>query len=150
MLVGCGNPHMGKLVKKDMSQQLTTPTGQHHHFILTHIVVDYNYSIYPERQMIILEGSVDDRQQDAQAHFVGEGWDLAESHLDIYFLNAEHRVVDYCIKKFPLGDFTFPYNFKAKCRYNSNYRYAALAYKYKYNKEGFDIIKVYEHPLDIE
>ena len=147
--IACGNPYMGKLVKKDMTQKIITPSGKNHHFTLNHIRVDYNYSIYPEQQMIILKGTIDDRQQDAQSHFVKSGWDLKESHLDMYYLNAERRVVDFCVKNFPLGHFTFPYPFEAKCRFSPTYQYIALSYKYKYvNSEN--VVKIYEHRLDVE
>jgi len=147
--IACGNPYMGKLVKKDMARKIMLPSGKNHHFTLNHVWVDYDYSTYPEKQMIILKGKINDRQQDAQSHFVKSGWDLRESHLDIYFLNAEKRVVDYCIKNFPLGHFVFPYPFSAKCRFNPEYRYIALSYLYKYvNSEN--AVKIYQHRLDVE
>jgi hypothetical protein len=151
----CGNPYMGKLVKKDMTRKIQTPSGKNHRFTLNHIIVDYNYTVFPEQQMIILKGTIDDRQQDAQAHLVqGASWTLKEAYLDIYFQNAERRVIDYCRKAFAPGShFAFPYPFTAKCRYNPSYRYAALAYWYKYLQyEGgsSEVVKIYEHKLDIK
>jgi hypothetical protein len=150
-LIACGNPYMGRLVKKDMTQKINPINNKKHHYVLNHIVVDYDYTIYPEHHAIVLQGTMDDRQQDAQAHFVsGGGWTLAESYLDIYFLNTDRRVTDFCRKSFPLGPFVFPYRLKAKCRFNSEYQYIALSYKYKYTQHGGDVIKIYEHRLDIE
>ncbi|MBW2365613.1 MAG: hypothetical protein JRF25_11250, partial [Deltaproteobacteria bacterium] len=130
-----------------------TPSGKNHRFILNHLIVDYNYSTYPDQQMIIVKGTMDDRQQDAQAHFVKSDWDLKEAHLDIYFLNAERKVVDYCIKNFPLGHFALPYPFEKKCRFNPSYRNIALAYKYKYVQfagGSSEVVKIYQHRLDIK
>ncbi len=136
-----------------MTRAIQTPGGKNHKYTLNHLIVDYDYTIYPEQQKIILRGKVDDRQQDAQAHFVQDaGWTLEEAYLDIYFLNADRKTVDFCRKSFPLGHFAFPYPFEATCSYNSLYKYAALAYKYKYAKypSGGKVEKIYEHVLDIE
>ena len=153
-LIACANPYIGKLVKKDMTRKIQTPSGKNHRYTLNHIIVDYNYTVYPEKQMIIIKGTIDDRQQDAHAHLVqGDNWKLKEAYLDIYFQNAERRVVDFCRKEFPLGHFAFPYPFGAKCRYSPDYRHAALAYKYKYVQyEGgsSEVVKMYEHKLDIK
>jgi len=150
----CGNPYMGRLVKKDMTRKILAPGSKKHHYVLNHIIVDYKYSTYPEQQMILIQGTIDDRQQDAQAHFVqGSNWTLAEAYIDIYFENSERRVVDYCRKHFPPGYFAFPYPFTAKCRYQPNYKYAAVSYWYKYIQSGgglSEIVKIYEHKLDIE
>jgi len=152
--IACGNPYMGKIVKKDMTRKITTPSGKNHHYVLNHIIVDYNYTTDPAQQIIIIKGTIDDRQQDAQAHLVqGGGWTLKEAYLDIYFENAERRVVGVCHKAFPPGHFTFPYPFTAKCHYSPDYRHAALSYRYKYIQyEGgsSEVVKLYEHKLDIE
>ncbi|MCJ7772255.1 MAG: hypothetical protein MUP22_03865 [Desulfobacterales bacterium] len=152
--IACGNPYMGKIVKKDMTRAITTPSGKNHHYVLNHIIVDYNYTRFPEQALIVIKGTIDDRQQDAQAHLVqGGGWTLKEAYLDIYFENSERRVVDFCRKAFPAGHFSFPYPFTAKCRYSPDYRYAALSYRYKYIQyEGgsSEVVKMYEHKLDIE
>ena len=152
--MACGNPYIGKIVKKDMTRKLETPSGKNHHYVLNHIIVDYSYTRYPAQQMMLLQGTIDDRQQDAQAHLVQDSnWTLKEAYLDIYLLNSERRVVDYCRKGFPPGHFAFPYPFKAKCRYSPDYIYTAPAYFYKYIQyEGgsSEVVKIYEHRLDIE
>ena len=151
--IACGNPYMGKLVKKDMARKIQTPSGKNHRYTLNHLIVDYSYTTYPEQQIMIIRGTIDDRQQDAYAHFVQDaGWKLEEAYLDIYFLNDQRRAVDYCRKNFPLGHFAFPYPFEAKCNYNPSYRHIALAYKYKYVKypPGGKVEKIYQHILDIE
>lgn len=152
--IACGNPYLGKIVKKDMTRPITTPSGENHRYVLNHLIVNYTYTTFPEQQMIILRGEMDDRQQDAQAHFVQDGgWTLKEAYLDIYFLNAEKRSVDFCRKVFPPGHFAFPHPFEAKCRYRPDYQYAAVSYTYKYVQYAggvSEVIKIYEHKLDIE
>ncbi|MBW2366233.1 MAG: hypothetical protein JRF25_14725, partial [Deltaproteobacteria bacterium] len=59
--IACANPYIGKLVKKDMTRKIQTPSGKNHRFILNHLIVDYNYSTYPDQQMIIVKGTMDDR-----------------------------------------------------------------------------------------
>ncbi|MCJ7772254.1 MAG: hypothetical protein MUP22_03860 [Desulfobacterales bacterium] len=152
-VTGCGNSYLGKQVKSDMTRKIQTPSGKNHRYTLNHFIVDYNYTTYPGQQMIIIRGTIDDRQQDAQAHFVQDaGWILEEAYLDIYFLNADRRAVDFCRKSFPLGHFAFPYPFEVKCSYNPSYQHASLSYKYKYVKypPGGKVDKIYQHILDIE
>lgn len=151
--IACGNSYIGKIVKKDMTRQITTPSGKNHRYTLNHLIVDYSYTTYPGQQMMIIRGTIDDRQQDAYAHFVQDaGWTPEEAYLDIYFLNDQRRAINYCRKNFPLGHFAFPYPFEAKCSYNPSYSHAALAYKYKYVKypPGGKVEKIYQHILDIE
>lgn len=152
--LACGNPYMGKQVKKNMTRAIQTPSGKKHHYVLNHIKVDYDYTTYPAQGVILIRGKIDDRQQDAQAHLVqGGGWTLNEAYLDFYFLNAERRVVNYCRKAFARSHFAFPYPFEAKCRYSPDYRYVAPAYRYKYIQyEGgsSEVVKMYEHRLDIK
>ena len=131
-LTACANPYLGKRVKKDMTRKIQTPTGKNHRYTLNHLIVDYRYTVNPALQTIIIKGTIDDRQQDAQAHFVQDGgWKLDEAYLDIYFLNAERIAVDYCREKFPPGHFAFPYPFEVTCQYSPEYRHAALSYVYK-------------------
>lgn len=151
--IACGNSYMGKIVKKDMTRKIQTPSGKHNRYTLNHLIVDYNYTVDPGQNLIMIRGTIDDRQQDAQAHFVQDaGWTLEEAYLNIYFLNDQRRAVDICRKKFPLGHFAFPYPFEVECRFNPSYRHAALAYKYKYVKypPGGKVEKFYQHILDIE
>ena len=152
-LTACGNTYIGKIVKKDMTRKFQTPTGKNHRYTLSHLIVNYNYKIDPAQQSISIKGTVDDRQQDSQAHFVQDaGWTLQEAYLDIYFLNAKRIAVDVCRKNFPPGHFAFPYPFEATCRYSPEYRYAALSYMYKYIKYGkkAKAQKIYQHRLDIQ
>jgi len=148
----CGTSYMGKQVKKDMTRRIQTPTGKNHRYTLDHLVVDYKYTAYPGQQLIIIKGTVDDRQQDAQAHFVQDTWTLEEAYLDIYFLNSDRKVTDVCRKVFPPGHFAFPYPFEMNCPYKPEYQYAAPAYKYKYVKyrPRAKAEKIYQHRLDIE
>jgi hypothetical protein len=152
-ITACGNPYSGKIVKKDMVRQIQSPSGKNHRYILNHLIVDYKYTTLPDQQLIIIKGTIDDRQQDAQAHFVQDaGWTLEEAHLDIYFLDADRRAIDSCRKSFPLGHFAFPYPFEVTCRYTPAYCHAALSYKYKYTNytSKGKAEKIYHHRLDIE
>lgn len=149
----CGTSYMGKQVKKDMTRRIQTPTGKNHRYTLDHLVVDYDYTAHPDQQLIVIKGTVDDRQQDAQAHFVQDaGWILKEAYLDIYFLDAERRVVASCREDFPPGHFAFPYPFEVKCPFRPEFQHAALSYLYryvKYSRVG-EVEKLYQHRLDIE
>jgi len=144
---------MGKIVKKDMTRAIQTSGGKKHHYVLDQLIVDYSYTIDPGQQLITIKGTIDDRQQDPQAHFVQDsGWTLEEAYLDIFFLSADRRVLDSCRKPFPLGHFAFPYPFEVTCAYNPLYKNAAVAYKYKYvtYPRGGKVEKVYQHRLDIQ
>jgi hypothetical protein len=151
-LTACANPYIGKTVRKDTIRKIYTPTGKNHRYILSHLVLDYTYTAIPDQQIIIIKGTVDDRHEDMQAHFVQNEATLEEAYLDIYFLDANRTVVDVCRKTFPLGHLSLPYPFEMKCHYTPEYQYATPFYKYKYTMytpKG-KAEKIYIHRLDIE
>lgn len=152
LLTSCTNPYIGKTVRKNSIRKIYIPTGENHHYVLNHVILDYTYTVIEDQQIVIIKGTVDERYQDMQAHFVQNQATLEEAYLDIYFLNASRTVVDVCRKSFPLGHFALPYPFEMKCKYTPEYKYATPFYKYKYTMytpKG-KAEKAYYHRLDIE
>jgi len=148
----CGNAYMGKVIQKNMTREIQHSGEKYHRYVLDHLVLDYTYSVLPNQQLINIKGTIDDRQQDPNAHFVQDEWTLKEAYLDIYFLNADRKAIDVCRKNFPLGHFAFPYPFEVQCRYSPEYKFAAPTYRYKYTKytSKGKADKIYYHRLETE
>jgi len=164
LISSCVTMHSGKAVESNACKKIEHKKGNKHHFELTHVLVDYDYSFLKSGKIISIEGNID-KLPDAKNRrtykkimnsdlSVLENKELKECYIDIYFLGASRKVLSLNrvqITHSPI--LYFPMTFKTAYPFNPEYKYIALAYKFVFTSttpKATSMEKIYTHELDIE